>query len=387
MRKLFRAQRSNETVDLITDRGGSTKSAPDVTPTTAMRQSTVWACLMLRANLLSSFPIDTFRMVGKDQVEVKRPPVLDEPGGPDCRKLEWMFSSQVDLDRYGNSVGIITARDALGKAARVELCLMSEVTIRQSKDNVVTYKVGQKTYTRDEIWHEKQYTVGGLAVGLSPIAHAALSVGQHISAQEHALNWFTGGAIPAAHLKYTKDSVSPRKGAIIKARYNASMENGGIFVSGNDWEFKPISAAQSDANFLETMDASDREVCRFLGVPGDAVDVAGGGGNITYANVGQRNLQLLTMHMGPTIGRREEAFSHGLTAPGVFAKFNTDALLRMDPATRATVLAGRLASKQLAPSEARALENLPPLTAEQKAEIAELYGNPVKPPTTATAAQ
>ena len=59
-----------------------------------------------------------------------------------------------------------------------------------------------------------------------------------------------------------------------------------------------------------------------------------------------------------------------------YVKLNTSALLRMDDETRALVVARRINSRTLAPSEARALENLPPLTPAQETEFIRLFGEP-----------
>ena len=89
----------------------------------------------------------------------------------------------------------------------------------------------------------------------------------------------------------------------------------------------------------------------------------------------QRNLQFLIHNLGPTLYRRERRLSRLLPQPR-FVKFNTSALLRMDDETRAQVIAERIQSRTLAPSEARALENLPPLTEAQIAEFDRLFGDP-----------
>jgi phage portal protein BeeE len=47
-----------------------------VTPDSALRHSAVWACLRLRADLVSTMPVDVFRRVNGVQVEVPKPPVL-----------------------------------------------------------------------------------------------------------------------------------------------------------------------------------------------------------------------------------------------------------------------------------------------------------------------
>jgi phage portal protein BeeE len=110
-------------------------------------------------------------------------------------------------------------------------------------------------------------------------------------------------------------------------------------------------------------------MCRFLGVPGDMVDVNSTSGSITYANITQRNLQLLIMNLGPAVTRREGALSTLLSSPR-YVKLNTDAVvLRMDPKSRAELNGLLLTTKQRTPSEVREKDDLPPFTPEQIAEI------------------
>lgn len=339
-----------------------------VTSKTAMRQSAVWAAVTLRADLMSSFPIDVFRRAAGIQIEVPKPPVLVTPSGDQLTMREWMYSSQMDLDRAGNTYGIILERDAFGIPARIDLVAHDAVTVRV-KGDVVTYIVKGKTYAADEIWHERQYTIPGLVMGLSPIANAAWSLGLWQSAAEFAADWFGNyGMIPSGTLKNTKKTLAPGEADIIKARYKASRQAADIFVTGNDWEFATNGAVIADAKFLEAQGASDQDAARFFGVPGDMIDVASKGSSITYANITQRNLQFLITKMGPAVGRREDALS-ALTAAGRFVKLNTSSILRMDPETTSRILINEVQGKLTAPSEARALMNRAPFTPAQIAEF------------------
>jgi phage portal protein BeeE len=142
-----------------------------------------------------------------------------------------------------------------------------------------------------------------------------------------------------------------------------------------------IQAEQTGTEWLEAKRASVLDVARYFDVPGDLIDGAVSGQAVTYANITQRNLQFLIYNLGPTIARREAALSRWLPQPR-FVKFNTSALLRMDDEGRSRVLARRINSRTLAPSEARALENLPPFTPAQLAEFDRLFGDPTaKAPT------
>ncbi|MFJ8842947.1 phage portal protein [Streptomyces cyaneofuscatus] len=367
---------------LIPSRPVQRAGGVSVTPDTALRNSAVWACLRLRANLISTMPVDLYRRVGGIQVEVPKPPVLVNPGGERVDIVEWLYSSQFDLDRSGNSVGIITAVDGLGFPARIDLVPIAEVTVKVRKGELYRYRIGSEEFDASRIWHEKQYTMSGMHVGLSPVAFAAWSIGEYLSIQQFALDWFSNGAVPSAHLKNTAKTISPESAEETKRRFKAATAAQDLFVTGQDWEYKMIQAEAAAQDWIEGKRYGISDVARFFDVPGDMIDAAASGSSVTYASITQRNLQLLIMHLGPAIIRRENALSK-LTSRPRFVKLNSDALLRMDPLARAQMLAGQITSRQLAPSEARELEDRMPFNESQLAEFDRLFGKGTSPTPTA----
>lgn len=353
-----------------------TRGSVPVNNDTAMRHSAVWACIRTRADLISSFPRDTFRRVGDLQIEVPPAPVLVQPGGPEWDYTDWMYASQSDLDRAGNAIGLVTERNALNLPSRIELQPIGECSVIQRKDDPQPrYRIRGVEYDRSQIWHERQYVVPGLPVGLSPVAYAAWSIGEYLSLQDFALEWFSKGGTPRARLKNNQKTINPKEADQIKERFRASVSNGDLFVHGMDWEYSMIQADQAGMEWLEGRKFGLTDVSRFFGCPADLIDAAVSGSAITYANITQRNLQFLIMQLGPAVQRREKNLTKLLPRPR-FVKLNTDALLRMDPQTRATVIDQKIASRTMTVTEARAMDNLPPLTPEQEAEFARLFGGP-----------
>ncbi|MEU0809522.1 phage portal protein [Streptomyces sp. NPDC005970] len=362
-----------------------------VTNDSALRQSAVWACLRLRADLVSTFPIDVYRRVQGLQVEVAKPPVLVTPGGSEVGIKEWMYSTEFDLDRAGNCFGIITERsgvigpDGRGLPGRIDLVELGEVTVRANGAQITKFKICGKDYDPWDVWHEKQYTVAGFPLGLSPVAYAAWSIEESLNAQQFARDWFAAGIVPSGTLKNTSKTVDKRQAREVKDGFRAAVSNGDLFVHGVDWEYKPVQAVNQQAQFIEAQQYSNSDIARFFGCPGDLIDAAVSGSSVTYANISQRNLQFLIMNLGPAVGRREDTFSRKLVSGPRYVKLNTDALLRMDPETRARTIASQITSRTLAPSEARALEDRPPFTEDQLAEFDRLFGSRSvpAPPTTA----
>ncbi|MEV4705037.1 phage portal protein [Actinoplanes sp. NPDC049316] len=350
----------------------------------AMRHSAVWACLRLRADLISTMPVDTYRKVKGVRVEVPKPPVLVTPDGGPGGIQEWLYASQVDLDRAGNCFGLVTARDGNRLPARIELQRLADVSVRANGSTITEVRVSGQKVALEDVWHEKQYPVAGMPLGLSPVAHAAWSIEESMSAQQFALDWFGGSAIPMAELKNTAKTINKREAQVAKDAFRAAVADGDLFVHGNDWEYKPIQTVAASAAFLDARSASVSDVARFFGCPGDMIDAAVQSGNITYANIGQRNQQLLTMHVGPAVSRRETALSR-LTLGDRFVKLNRSALLAMDPETRARVLDLQVKGRLRTNTEARAVDDLPPLTAEDIEEFATIYGGARTQPTEAQA--
>lgn len=372
--------------DLIPPRGQGRPGAPAATNDSAMRHSAVWACLRLRADLVSTMPVDVYRRVNGVQVDVPKPPVLVNPGGERVGIQEWLYSSQVDLDRAGNTFGLITERNALGLPARIDLQVLSDITVRANGSEITQVKIGGQKYEGADlanIWHEKQFTVSGMPLGLSPVAYAAWSIEESMSAQRFALDWFGGSAVPMAELKNNEKTINKAEAQVAKDFYRAAVSSGDLFVHGKDWEYKPIQTVAAQTEFLEARRFGSNEIARFFGCPSDLIDAAVSTGSITYGTITQRNLQFLIMNLGPAVARRETALGT-LTSKPRFVKLNRSALLAMDPEARAQTIKIRLESRALTPTEARALDDLPPLTDADLAEFDRVYGAPRTNPVPAT---
>jgi HK97 family phage portal protein len=372
MSLLFRTQRSTSLSSLGAPARTSSGGVVSATPPNSLRSGAVWACLRLRADLISTLPLDVFRDVAGRAVPVPKPPVFSTPSG-DFQWHEWLYASQFDLDRYGNVFGQIVATDGAGRPAMIELSDVGEWKVRRGKDGSWEYLRDNKVIPRAQVWHERQFPVSGLPIGLSPVAYAQWTTSHYLSAQQFALDWFAGG-FPTGTLKNKAQTIDAGEAQVMKDRFRVATQDRDVFVHGNDWEYEPAAGAASDAKFLDAMQSSTLDICRYYGVPGDMIDAETASGSITYANVTQRNLQLLTMNLGPAITRRELTFSAKLVAQPRYVKLNTDAMLRMDARGKLELIALGVTQMLYTHDEGRALLELEPLTDEQIAKEAQIKG-------------
>lgn len=364
----------------IPPRNVSRQGSVLVNESTAMRHSAVWACLRLRADQMASFPVQIFRDVDGLPVEWKnKPPVFVTPGGTHWPWKHWIWASQHGLDSSGNVVGLITERNALGLPSRIDLQPLATVSIIQRKGETEPfYKIDGKDYTANQVWHERQFPVPGLPVGLSPIAHAALSIGEYLSEQQFALDWFGGGGVPKLSMRNKAKVLKQDEVITAKQWYRDVIQNGDPLVMGNDWEFELISGVNAGISWLEARKYGLADVCRFFGCPADLIDamVMGGQGTITYQTTAQRNLQFLIMNMRPAVGWREQSLSDGLLPLNRYMKLDTSVLLDLDPLTKAELEHEMIINRTATPTEIRRGRGLPAFTPEQKQEFVDLFGAP-----------
>lgn len=362
--------------ELIPTRNGRALNAPMLPKDSELRASAVWAALRLRANLISTLPLKVYKMRDGRQITADATPVILSPGalflGGQLSPIdEWLYATQMDLDRFGNAFGIIVARDAAMRPARIDLVPADQVTVRVHKGEL-SYKIAGEKFSPFEVWHERQYVAAGLPVGLSPVAYSALTLGQYTNSQQFASEWFTNGAIPSAKMKNTAKTLTDEQAANMKRRVKATQAAGDVLVLGSDWDYEMVAVPPAQTQFLEAQQASLGDLARFYDVPGDVIEVSQSGASVTYANITQRNMQLLIMNLAPAIIRRERMLTSLLPSPRAVL-LDTDALLRMDPLTTAEVLATKLKGRALDPNEWREMDNRPPLTPEQIALFKELF--------------
>ncbi len=356
-----------------------------VTADKAMTQSAWWAAVRLRADLISTFPIDVFRdftLGGQTvPVEMSKPPVLVDPGGVEWPLIDWMWASQRDLDTAGNAIGIIRARNGAsnkyypqGLPAVIELADTRSCSVIRHKGKL-KYRIDGKEYEPWEVYHEKQYPASGLPVGLSPLLNAANTLGEMLSLQQYGLDWFSNGGVPKAWMRNTVKRLGDGERDGARKWYRETIQNGDLMVTGNDWEYNMIQAETAGMEWINGRQFGSSEIARFVGVPADLIDAAITGQSITYANMTERNLQFLIMNLNAAVIRREASLSRLLPQPR-YVKLTTEALLRMSPVLKQQILRSQLETWQITLDEARKLDNRAPLTAPELLEMRDVYGKP-----------
>lgn len=346
---------------IANSRGGRTSAGVPVDDEQALRLGAVWQCIDLLAELVSTLPIDQYRRVGSGLPQpMVSAPLLVDPIGDGSGFEVWCRQVMESLLLRGNAFGFITALDDQTYPRNIEVLHPDRVSLRRALnfgpvDWFLDNKLIEK-YPDGPLWHLAAYNSPGSPVGRSPIRYGAETIGLGVATRKFGAQWFGDGAHPTSVIEHdTEPMPSESEATRIKQRILSVLhDNREPLFMGGGWKLKAIQVSPDESQFLETAKANADDVARFFfrRPPGE-------GGQVTYANVEARSIDLLTYTVNGWLVRLERALSR-LRPRGQFAKFNAGALLRTDLKTRyeAHVLAvrGGIAT----PNERRELEDLPP---------------------------
>ncbi|WP_114856465.1 phage portal protein [Brachybacterium sp. YJGR34] len=232
-------------------------------------------------------------------------------------------------------------------------------------------KVGRIVQTR-------YLTLPGSTRGIGPIAAAQTTMRSARDMREYSSNWWETGhpsGILSTDDKLTGDDartyrrvwnhLDPATGEPIAQDENPSR----IRVLGKGLHYEPLMISPKDALWIEAQQFDTLEIARIFGVPSSLMMTAIDGNSMTYSNVEQEWLGFVRFGLMAYLRKIEDALT-ALTPRGQRVRFNLDALLRSDTTTRYRAHESALRAGWLTPDEVRGIENMPPLTAAQREQIA-----------------
>src|SRR6266487_415049 len=180
---------------LLAEEGRPTAAGEAVTTDTAMRLSTVWACVKLLADSVSTLPLHVYR--GDDRDPIPTPPLLQRPSAdfPDLHDWLWALMSSVLL--RGNGWGVITGRAGAGLLpSQVDLVHPDRVAVTL-EDGRQVIRIGGQPFDRSELFHVKAFPFPGSMLGLSPISYAREAIGLGIGAERYGAKFFGDASLPS----------------------------------------------------------------------------------------------------------------------------------------------------------------------------------------------
>jgi HK97 family phage portal protein len=341
----------------------------------AIRMSTVYSCVRLLADTISSLPVGAYVRRGRNRLSYStvygdQPEWVAKPN-PETTRLEFYEQIVTSFKLDGNAY-ILTVRDDMGDVK--ELYVLNPRNIRIERLGpgepliyFVKIKDLQGVYeqrlTNKELLHIPDFRLPGEFYGLSPIAACRTTLGAAMAADTYAASYFGNAANPGGVVEVPGELTQEQASDIGRdwnLTHTGPYRAGKIGILSGGASFKPLTINAQDAQLLDTRRFSVEEIARIYRIPlallGHPV-----AGAMSFASVEAQNLSFVQYSLRPILERIEQSLSTLLPEPDGFIRFNLDALLRGTTNERYDAYTKGLREGFLSLNDVHAYEDMAPI--------------------------
>lgn len=375
------ASESGLTPEQLYDRlvSGSSYSGQPVTVDTAMRVSTVYACVSLIAGAIATISAQIYERTTAGRKKAEGHEywwLLNEQSNEDITASTMWTHLVSSILFYGDGfLEILRPSISSSKVKGFNLLHPQRVTPFRTTDKRLMYRItpsdGGAQYVLDsaDVIHIPSLGFDGLR-SVSPITWAAKqNIGIALAAEEYSAKFFEAGASSDIALK-APGKLNPEQADLLRASYLARASGRSnyhvpIVLSGG-LEIEKLSINPEDAALISTRQFTVEEICRVFRVPphmvGHTTSSTSWGTGLEQQSIGFVKYVLL-----PPITSIQQEFNRKLWPinPRYFVEFNTASLERGDTKTRFEayrILVGRAGERPImSVNDIRRLENQEPV--------------------------
>ena len=382
--------------ELVNMFGGTpSNSSQNVTTTTAMSISAVYACVNRKAKTLAMLPLNVMRRLDNGGNEIATNHRLyrqlhDRPNKWQT-SYDWRFMMHSNVMLRGNAYSYILYHPGRGinelipmSPDRVfpfminsngNIIYMNDTSQAPTQGDTLWYQYftsdGKIVVLKDtEVLHFKGYSTNGI-VGKNVVTLMRESVGLAMATEEQGARLFSNGAQIGKVFKHPGQMSDPTYKRLRDELNNATMgvqnaHKSLILEDGMDMQATTLT--MEDAQFLETRKFQVEDICSFLDVPLILINRMGDK-SLTKGASAEVIKMFIDFQMAPDFVCWEQTLNKDLLYESEKRKYYVDfdfgALLRGDPETRALYLQKRFEMASITPDEIRLSEGESPSGTEE----------------------
>lgn len=361
------------------DGGNATDSGVRVNESSSLSFTAFWRCVNLTSQTQAQLPLHIFERTNEgSKIDYSHPASILLRERPNGKMTPYVFRETIERYKqvWGNGYAIIKRNN---DAVPLELDLVHPqyVDIKLIDDEVY-YEVnrpllnGKMEYLivpAMDMFHIKGPSLDGIK-GLSIISYHKNTLGLGLGSQKFAERFFGHGAHFSGWIKYPgtlKQEQVERLQTSWSEKYRGMGKSWGTPLLENGAEFVPVSMPLKDAQFLESRNFTDLQVCQICGVPPHKIYNLE---RATFSNIEHQSLEYVNDTMTPITTNWEQEIKAKLfredekiSRPGgrnkvYFVKYNYNSLLRGDSQARATFYNSALQNGWMNRDTVRNLEDM-----------------------------
>ena len=199
-------------------------------------------------------------------------------------------------------------------------------------------------------------------VGRGVITFARETFGRQIAAHKTQAMMYKQGFLPAAYVHMAGDINAEAREKVRQAYEEALSGSKNAYrlavFDNRITKFEPINIQLKDAQFLESIDANDRDICNFFGLSEHMLNR----GKEAYNSNEQKYIEYLQGTLDSFLVPWEEAarirWLSSAEQTNTYFRFVRESLLRMDSKARGESMAIRIQNGMLTPNEGREKDDM-----------------------------
>lgn len=340
-----------------------TKAGAVVTPDTAMRFNTVYACITLIAETMAQLPLVLYRSASGGREVVRDHPAarLVQNPNPALTRFRWVELQTGHSLAWGGGYAHIQ-RNIRGPMKLVPL-LPDRTGLELIDGELIGHTLinGKRhPLNPDDLLHIPAFSMDGID-GMSPIRAHAETIAAAISARDFGATFFGNNASLGGVLTHPK-SLKGDALQKLKVQWDQLKGNGyqGTAVLEEGMEYKAVGIPPEEAQFIETRKFSRSEIAAIYKVPPHMV---GDLERATFSNITEQSIQYLRYTLMPWVTRWEEELNRKLLTEqerdqGYYFKFTVQGLLRGTQTERYEAYNTAIQAGFMSRNEVRRLEEL-----------------------------
>ena len=260
----------------------NTLAGVTVDPESAIRMSTVYSCVRLLADTISSLPVGAYVRRGRSRLPYAtvygdQPAWIAKPNRETTR-LEFYEQIVTSFKLEGNAY-ILIVRNDMGDVEELYVVDPRNVRIERLAPNeplvyFVKIRDSQGVYEQrlsdKDILHIPDFRLPGQRYGLSPIAACRTTIGSAMAADTYAASYFGNAANPGGVIEVPGELTQEQAGDIGRdwnITHTGPYRAGKIGILSGGASFKPLTINAQDAQLLDTRRFSVEEIARIFRVP------------------------------------------------------------------------------------------------------------------------
>jgi HK97 family phage portal protein len=359
--------------------GGGTSAGVAVNPTTAMRQTAVYACVGLLADTIASLPLDLYEEMPdgskRRATDHSLDGILHDDPNPSDTSMEWRQELVIHMALRGNAYSAIVQDPRSGEIEALVTLHPDRTRPFRFVDAAGARRVGydyqpidgpRMVLTDREVLHfrRRPFTADGLR-GTSPIDLHRETIGLALAAQQYGAAFYGNNATPKGALTVPGKLTDEARAALREdweRRHRGAGNAHRLAIFDAGFTYAPIGMTNEQAQFLENRRFDITDIARLFGTPPHMV---GETSSSTSWGTGieQQSIGFVVYVIRAWLELIEQRMQKMLLLPRERGRFciehNVAGLLRGDFKTRIEAYALMIQWSIATPNQIRRLENWP----------------------------